>query len=160
MIALSTFAACKGKTPGDSATRGEGTAQTQNMGKLSDLMGKEIQSRNGEDLGKISDVLYDQKSYTITYSIVDSKGRLYPIPITALSLEPRSGRATLNVDRNRFVLAPNFPKDRWPDLNNGQVISDIHSYYGVAPAMGDRSGMAKSSDRQNENPAAGAESGR
>ena len=106
------------------------------------LDGDKVLSADGDDIGKIKDIMLDVRSGRIAYAVLSSGGflgigdKLLAIPWSAL---------TLDVDRKCFLLdmptesvknAPGFDKDHWPSMADSTWATSIHQYYGREPYWG------------------------
>jgi sporulation protein YlmC with PRC-barrel domain len=101
--------------------------------RSSDLIGKDVISQMGDDLGEVKDVVLDTRTGNIAFAVISYQDRLYPVPISMLSADPGVDKLVLNVDRNRFVNAPSFTEDTWSNITERQYGSQVYRYYGLAP---------------------------
>ncbi|GAB2892914.1 PRC-barrel domain-containing protein [Paraburkholderia jirisanensis] len=103
------------------------------------LDGDRVLSADGDDIGKIKDIMLDVRSGRIAYAVLSTGGflgigdKLLAIPWGAL---------TLDVDRKCFLLAmssarvknaPGFDKAHWPSMADATWASSVHQYYGREP---------------------------
>lgn len=58
------------------------------------LVGLEARTTDGEEIGRISEVLTDEESGELTHVLVEREGRRFEFPIGALSLDPEADYAT------------------------------------------------------------------
>jgi hypothetical protein len=85
------------------------------------LVGLEARARDGEELGRISEVVTDERTGEVTHVIVDTgEDRRMEVPITDLSLDPEADFATFHAD----------PSDEEP----GDHVGDAEEPQGYAPA--------------------------
>ncbi|MBP0589994.1 PRC-barrel domain-containing protein [Paraburkholderia sp. LEh10] len=106
------------------------------------LDGDRVLSADGQDIGKIKDIMLDVRSGRIAYAVLSSGGflglgdKLLAIPWSAL---------TLDIDRQCFMLdmpgesvknAPGFDKDHWPSMADPTWATSVHQYYGREPYWG------------------------
>ena len=85
------------------------------------LVGLEARAGDGEEVGRISEVVTDERTGEVTHVIVEmDEDRRMEIPITALTLDPEADFATFHAD----------PSDEEP----GDHIGDAERPQGYAPA--------------------------
>lgn len=100
------------------------------------LEGDDVVNAQGEDLGKIKDIMIDVPSGRVAYAVLSSGGflgmgdKLYAIPWSALTLDAEHKCFILDVDKDRLKNAPGFDKDHWPSMADPTWASEVHSYYG------------------------------
>jgi len=105
----------------------------------STLEGDGVVNGQGEDLGKIEEIMLDVPQGRIAYAVLSFGGflgmgsRLFAIPWQALELDPINHRFILDVSRERLQEAPGFDKDRWPDWADMSWATSIHEYYNTPP---------------------------
>ena len=100
------------------------------------LIGDKVRNRQGEDLGKIEDLMTDLESGCVAYAVLSFGGvlgtgdKLFAVPWEALSLDQRENVFIMNIDKQRLEQAPGFDKNNWPDFADPTWGSDIYRYYG------------------------------
>ncbi|POR50203.1 sporulation protein YlmC with PRC-barrel domain [Paraburkholderia eburnea] len=105
----------------------------------STLDGDKILSSDGEEVGKIKDIMLDVQSGRIAYAVMSSGGflgigdKLLAIPWNALTLDTSRKCFLLNVSSERVRSAPGFDKDQWPSMADTGWGSTVHAYYGREP---------------------------
>ena len=103
-----------------------------------------VKNSNGEDLGKIEDLMIDLYSGRIAYAVLSFGGflgagtKLFAIPWDALTLDTVNNEFILNVDKSRLENATGFDKDNWPNMADPAFGSNIYRHYGVRPYGEDR----------------------
>jgi sporulation protein YlmC with PRC-barrel domain len=101
------------------------------INKASKLIGMQVRNTKNELLGKINDLVVDQKSGKIAYAAMSIGGvlgvgdKLVAVPFEALT--PNSGQngLVLNIEKQRLQQAPGFSQNNWPDLDaasKGQTV--------------------------------------
>src|SRR5687768_74707 len=100
------------------------------------LMKDKVVNPQGEELGKIDDVMIDFETGRIAYAILSSGGvlgvgdKMYAIPWGLLGLDSDGRRFVLNVDKEVLKTAPGFDKNaKWPDMSEREWGSALHRYY-------------------------------
>ena len=101
------------------------------------LSGNKVVNREGDDLGKIEDLMIDVGGGEIRYAVLSFGGflgmgdKLFAIPWDSLALDTENKRFLLNVEKDKLKDAPGFDKDNWPNMADAQFQSTITSYYAV-----------------------------
>jgi sporulation protein YlmC with PRC-barrel domain len=98
-----------------------------------ELIGKDVMTQMGDELGEVKDVVIDTRTGNVAFAVISSQDRLYPVPISMLSVDPGVDKLVLNIDKNRFVNAPSFTEDTWANITERQYGSQVYRYYGLAP---------------------------
>ena len=105
----------------------------------STITGDEVRNPEGDDLGKIEEVMLDMGSGRISYAVLSFGGvmglgdKLFAIPWSALELDPDNKCFVLDVEKEKLENAPGFDKDNWPSFADNTWATQIHSYYGSRP---------------------------
>ena len=103
------------------------------------VLGTKVVNAEGEDLGKIEDVVIDPFEDRIGYAILSFGGFLamgdkhFAIPWEALGFDLSNKVAVLNIDRDRLKNAPGFDKNNWPDMADINWANEIRTHYGYPP---------------------------
>ncbi len=110
----------------------------------STLEGDRVKNPQGEDLGKIEDIMIDVPTGRVAYGVLSFGGvlgmgsKLFAIPWSSLMLDEDEKNFVLNVDKERLKAAPGFDKDNWPDMADPNWRGQIYSYYGAQPYWEER----------------------
>lgn len=124
------------------------TPQTASLHKLSDsgltvassaedIRDRKVLDRNGEEIGKVDDLMIDDKEQKVRFLRVASGGFLglgetkFMIPVDAIT---RITSDDVHIDRTREHVAGSPPYD--PDLTREEYWNDVYGYYGYAPYWG------------------------
>lgn len=105
----------------------------------STLDGDSVKNRQGEDLGKVEDIMIDVPTGRVAYAVLSFGGflgmgsKLFAIPWTTMTLDEDEKCFVLDVDKEVLKSAPGFDKDNWPDMADTAWRSRIYSYYGARP---------------------------
>lgn len=103
------------------------------------LTGDSVCNTQGDDLGKIKEIMLDLRNGKVGYAVLSFGAflgmgeKLFAVPWNALTLDPENRRFVLNVEKDRLKDAPGFDKDKWPDMADQGWANDIHKYYGSSP---------------------------
>ena len=115
-------------------------AKGTNLPRASKVIGADVENAQGEDLGKIEDVVLDPQEGRVAYAVLSFGGFLglgekyFALPWSALTAKAgEDDTLILNVDKEKLQNAPGFNRNSWPDMADRTWGQEIHSYYGVAP---------------------------
>ncbi len=64
------------------------------------LVGIEARTTDGEEVGRISEVLTDEESGEVTHVVLERENQRFEVPITAITLDPEADFATFHADRS------------------------------------------------------------
>jgi sporulation protein YlmC with PRC-barrel domain len=125
---------------------GEGSASADGPGPdvmaAATLDGNKVISSDGEDIGKVKDIMLDVGSGRIAYVVLSSGGflgigdKLLAIPWSALTLDTLQKCFVLDMAAERVKNAPGFDKDHWPSMADQTWATSVHQYYGSEPYWG------------------------
>jgi sporulation protein YlmC with PRC-barrel domain len=105
----------------------------------STLDGDKVLSSEGDDLGKVKDIMLDVRSGRIAYAVLSSGGflgigdKLLAIPWHALTLDTEHKCLRVEMSSERIKNAPGFDKDHWPSMADQTWATSIHQFYGREP---------------------------
>jgi sporulation protein YlmC with PRC-barrel domain len=101
------------------------------------LAGNEVFNQEGEDLGKIKEIMLDMSNGKVAYAVLSFGAflgmgeKLFAVPWSALTLDTEEKCFVLDVDKDRLKSAPGFDQDKWPNMADPSWASSIHAYYGT-----------------------------
>ncbi len=105
----------------------------------STINGTDVVNSNGEDLGKIEDIMIDFNEGRIAYVVLSFGGflgigdKLFAVPMEAMTLDTENEQVIFDVDKDRLKNAPGFNKDNWPLTPNQEWVDSVYSYYNINP---------------------------
>lgn len=105
----------------------------------STITGDKVVNTQGEDLGRIEDVMLDVSTGRVAYAVLSFGGflgmgdKLFALPWESLQLDTANHRFVLNVPKERLENAPGFDKDHWPNMADRKWGESVHEYYGQRP---------------------------
>lgn len=109
---------------------------SQGMMRASELLGRDVDDRNGKDAGEVQDVVVDVGRGRISYVVLDFDkawsldDKLLPLPLKAFDLpKERDGPLVLRHNRNRLDMANGFERTKWPDLNAPAQRATTENYF-------------------------------
>ena len=88
---------------------------------LDSLVGTRVVNLEGEDLGKIEEIMLDLEHGTVAYAVLSFGGllgfgdKLFAVPWESLSVDQGNERMFLNVPKARLKDAKGFDKFEWPN---------------------------------------------
>ncbi len=103
------------------------------------ITGDNVESPDGDDLGKIDDLMINLNTGEVEYAIVEygsflgMGGKLFAIPFSELQVDPVKQIFVINRDKNYLKEAPGFDKAHWPDTNDHRYFESVNSYYDITP---------------------------
>jgi sporulation protein YlmC with PRC-barrel domain len=107
-------------------------------GSANDIRGREVQDKDGERLGKVADLLVDDRDEKVRFLVVEHGGFLgfgetkTLIPVDAIT-KITDNDVVIDQSRDRVASAPGYD----PDLVDDRLYhSSIYSHYGYAPYWG------------------------
>jgi sporulation protein YlmC with PRC-barrel domain len=122
---------------------GKGSASAEGPGPdvmaADTLSGNKVISSDGEDVGKIKDIMLDVGSGRVAYAVLSSGGflgigdKLLAIPWRALTLDTDQKCFVLSMTAEGVRNAPGFDKDHWPSMADQTWATSVHQYYGSEP---------------------------
>ncbi len=105
--------------------------KNQLLMRASEWMGKDINDRNGKDVGEVEDLVVNMGSGKIHYAIVEFDkswsldDKLLAVPMQALHYKAESKDLVWDIDKARLDTKAAFDKNNWPDINDPKTMSDI-----------------------------------
>ncbi|AOJ76893.1 PRC-barrel domain-containing protein [Burkholderia ubonensis] len=103
------------------------------------LEGDKVVTTDGDDVGRIKEIMLDVDSGRVAYAVLSSGGllgigdKLLAIPWNALTLDTERKCFLLSASSERIRNAPGFDKDHWPVIADPQWAEPLHEYYGSTP---------------------------
>jgi sporulation protein YlmC with PRC-barrel domain len=106
---------------------------------ISTLNKTRVTNVNGEDLGRIEDIMVDIETGRISFAILSTSGflgrdaRLYAVPWEALKFSLHDKTFILNISKETLANAPSFTKNNRLDLSTLTWLQKVYAYYGIQP---------------------------
>lgn len=103
------------------------------------LDGNKVVTSDGEDVGKISDIMLDVRGGRIAYAVLSEGGflgmgsTLHAIPWSALTLDTAEKCFRVDITAQQIKDDPGFDKDHWPAMADPVWGEQIHRYYSREP---------------------------
>jgi len=96
------------------------------ISKASAVLGAEVRSPQGKELGDIGDLAVDLQQETVKYAVLSHGGlmgvgsKLIAVPVQSLSRTSDDDELTLTATKEQIDNTPGFDKDSWPAAANTQ----------------------------------------
>jgi hypothetical protein len=107
--------------------------------RAKDIQHRSVRNPQGEDLGRIEDVVIDMSTGCIAYAALSFGGfmglgdKLFAIPPKALTYGPGDDKFILDVPKETLESAEGFDKNNWPDVANREWLLGVYTHYGYTP---------------------------
>ncbi len=107
--------------------------------RSSTIVGSAVRNLNGDDLGKIQELMIDVASGRIAYAVLAYGGflgmgdKLFAIPWEALMKRSDERQFVLDLDEETLKTAPGFDSDHYPTTADTNWLSDVYTHYGYTP---------------------------
>jgi len=107
-----------------------------NILRSSEIIGRDVHSVQGKELGKIEELVIDQDGNRVEYAVLSSGGmlgvgdQLFAVPMTALEMDSEKNVFVLNISAARLKNAPGFEKNNWPNMEDQNWQMEIDEFYG------------------------------
>ncbi|MEX3958682.1 PRC-barrel domain-containing protein [Trinickia sp. EG282A] len=128
---------------GETRIVGKGSAGAEGPGPYvmaaSTLEGDKVMCSDGNEVGKIKEIMLDVYTGRIAYAVMSVGGflgigdKLLAIPWNALTLDTDRKCFQLGVTSDTVKNAPGFDKNHWPAMADVAWANELHDYYGSAP---------------------------
>lgn len=127
--------------------------------RASEVIGTVVRAEDGQELGKIQDLLIEEQTQTVRFFILgEGESNLRAIP-WGIVIDPQLGPdvqerfVTVRIDRQRWEQAPTFT---WQEIRTGGQaawVNQVNQFYNVEAGgqAGQRGQDAQSRDRQRQN---------
>jgi sporulation protein YlmC with PRC-barrel domain len=105
----------------------------------STLRGDKVRNAEGEDLGKLEELMIDLESGRIAYAVISfgsgfmHSGKLFAVPWASLAVDQEDKQLILNVTREMLETAEGFDKEEWPDMADPAFRNRTYTHYGIEP---------------------------
>lgn len=103
------------------------------------IIGDKVQNRDGEELGKINNLMINVTNNGVEYAVVEFGsflglgGKLFAIPFSELYLDEKRQVFVLDRDKNYLEQIPGFDQNHWPDTNDHSInyYDQVNRYWEV-----------------------------
>ena len=108
---------------------------SENIVRTNDVIGKKIHSLNGENLGKVEELILDKITGQVRYAVLANGGFMgigsafYAIPWHSLEYCIEHDAFQVNFSKDDLKTAPGFNKDSWPDFTDPLWDKSTNEFY-------------------------------
>jgi len=113
----------------DRSTQAADAPTARRVVKASDIIGENVQCRDGHTVGKISDLVVEGRSGRILYAIVNADRGHMPVPMATLRKTGQHYNLPMPMDQLRSM--PTLDADRDPNWSDENWNRRIHEGYGT-----------------------------
>lgn len=109
-----------------------GKAATDVVDVSFDLLGKDVRNTQGEDLGDISNFIWDEEGEEVLFVIVSiedvsgAEEKDIAVPMTVVSI--KEDHIVLDATSEQLANAPELEEE---NMNDPAYTNDVHAYFGV-----------------------------
>jgi sporulation protein YlmC with PRC-barrel domain len=134
--------------PAPSGQPAQAQAPSRDM-RASQLMGKQVTNAQGENLGKIEDLIVDADSERVRYGVVSFGGflglgdKLFVIPVGSFGAGAQQDQLVLNIDKERLKKAPGLDRNKRPDFGKDSWRREVDRFYFTENKTGQPSAGAR-----------------
>ncbi|HVL75819.1 MAG TPA: PRC-barrel domain-containing protein [Noviherbaspirillum sp.] len=103
--------------------------------RASELIGKDVTNPQGQDLGRIEDLIIDVANSQVRYAIVSHGGvlgignQMAAFPPVMFRPGREEGEVMLNVSQQQLEQAPRFDAREWPDWNEESYRGQVDRFF-------------------------------
>ena len=145
-VALAQQESLENQSESSSSQTQTSTQSAQHV-RLSQIIGATAQSKDGQQLGQIEDIVVDPKTQQIQFAVLGKGGflgigeKMVPIPWQAVTVQktPAAGQSgkpnlTVNIDRQKLQSAPTMEKNKnYSELSQPDYIITVYRFYEIQP---------------------------
>ena len=101
------------------------------------IIGDAVENGEGEDLGKITNLMVNLRDGKIEYAVVEYGsflglgGKLFAVPFAELRVDPMRELFVLKRDKDYIKNSPGFDQAHWPDTNDHSYFNDVNTYWEI-----------------------------
>jgi sporulation protein YlmC with PRC-barrel domain len=102
--------------------------------RVSDLIGKDIRTPHGDEVGEIQDVVVNMANEKVHYVVAEfdpgwaSPDRRYVFPLSEFKLSRNDDDAVLDIDKSRLQSMQSFPENGFRRMNDRSFAADVDRY--------------------------------
>jgi sporulation protein YlmC with PRC-barrel domain len=103
--------------------------------RASKAIGADVHNKADEELGEISDLVFDTRSGKIHYAVLSFGGvmgigdKLFAVPMESLASKHDDNKFVMDASKDQLKNAPGFNKDAWPDFASADFRKGVDDYY-------------------------------
>jgi len=103
--------------------------------RASQAIGADVHNKADEDLGEISDLVFDTRTGKIHYAVLSFGGvmgigdKLFAVPMDSLASKHDDNKFVIDKSKDDLKNAPGFDKNNWPDFASTDFRRGMDDYY-------------------------------
>ncbi len=103
--------------------------------RASDLIGKDVNSRDGNKIGEIEELVVNMAAQKVHYAVLEfdpswaSPEQNFAFPLRSFTLTAGGDELVLDVDKQKVQAMKSFTDDRYANLNDRVWVADIDRYF-------------------------------
>ena len=103
--------------------------------------GIHVKNDQGENLGKIKDLMIDVQKGEVAYAVLSFGGimgvgeKYFAVPFEAFYLDPDDEKLVLKVAKEKLERAKGFDKNNWPTHANNDHLRLVYDNYNYEPKL-------------------------
>jgi len=109
----------------------------QHLARASTLIGKDVNDRNGKDVGEIKDLVVNLGNGKVHYAVLELErgwtkaDKLMPVALKSLEFPAeRRKDLVLNTTREQIDMSHAFAKNEWPNITDPAYQREVDAYLG------------------------------
>jgi peptidoglycan hydrolase-like protein with peptidoglycan-binding domain len=123
--------------------------------RASDIVGKDVEDGQENDIGEIEDVVVDMKDGRVHYAVISfdqgwfARDRLAAMPLGTLRTETdEDNNLVVRLSREQVAQAPGFNRGEWPDLADRGFRSDVERWFAGLRMDDDQASANRDADQR------------
>jgi sporulation protein YlmC with PRC-barrel domain len=119
--------------------------------RASELLGKDVNARQGEDVGEIRDLVIDMNAQRVHYAVLSfdpgwtAPEKLYAFPLRAFRFTDDKDELALDIDKSRLQAMRSFDQKLWTTYTTPVFVTDIDRYLVTVTPIKESSAASSSS---------------
>jgi sporulation protein YlmC with PRC-barrel domain len=103
------------------------------------LIGDKVRNPDGQNLGKIEDLVLDLSSSRIAYAVLSFGGflgmgdKFFAVPFSSLTVDFDKKDVVLPISKEVLEKAEGFDKSKWPDFADNTLRDRLYKHYSASP---------------------------
>ncbi len=103
--------------------------------RVSDLLGKDVNNRQGSKIGEIEELMIDMAARKVHYALLEfdpswaAPEKFYAFPLRAFNLAAGRDDLVLDVDKSKIQAMKAFPAERFGTVNDPAWVADVDRYF-------------------------------
>ena len=122
----------------------------QHLVRASELIGKDVNDRNGKDVGEIEDIVVNLGNGRIHYAVLDfdkawsTADKLLPVAMKSIQFpaDPKKD-LVLTLNRNQLDMSRGFTAHEWPNIADPAYQRNVDAYLGKPGVAGESGPVMK-----------------